>query len=65
MIYKISAVNMPTAFNRGGRLITMGIDGVHGLIADLTDFSDLTIVERYYDSELPNLLELPEWKNNI
>lgn len=62
MIYKISAVNMPAAFNNGGQLHIMSSDGIHGLFLNLTDTSGINVVDSYEDSELDTLLSLPEWQ---
>jgi hypothetical protein len=61
MIYKISAAQMPIVFERGGQLIVIGGDGVHGLIKNLSDTTDITIIEQYNDTELETLLTDPEW----
>lgn len=62
MIYKISAINMPKVFNRGGILIVMNRDGVHGLIQNLTNTDGIAIAESYEDSEVEVLRSLPEWQ---
>lgn len=53
---------MPIVFKRGGKLIVIGGDGIHGLIKDLTDISNITIVNQYEDSQLDELLTQPEWQ---
>lgn len=62
MIYKISAINMPAAFNKGGELVVMNTDGVHGLMQNLTDTDNVSVAESYEDNQLASLLALPEWQ---
>lgn len=62
MIYKISAVNMPLVFSKGGEIITTNIDGINCLVKNLTDITNVSIVESYEDSEEETLLSMPEWQ---
>ena len=61
MIYKLSAINMPLAMERGGIVTGLNTDGVHALIKELSDTTDIEIAEAYEDLELNTLLGLPEW----
>jgi hypothetical protein len=61
MIYKISAINMPLAFDKGGELITMSNDMIYGLMKNLNDVENISVEERYEDSEETTILSLPEW----
>jgi hypothetical protein len=65
MIYKISAINIPAACQNGGRVIANNVDGVHSLMNNLTNVSDITIAEEYNDSELDTLLINPEWQSTL
>lgn len=62
MIYKITIVGVPTVINRGGRLIIISADNMAALVSDITDTSELNILEEYNDNLLSSLLEDPVWK---
>jgi hypothetical protein len=62
MIYKILGSDVKLVFERNGRLIVLGGNGVHALVTDLSNTDNITIVEQYNNSQLNELLAESEWQ---